>query len=91
MVFNFFGIACVRITIAGAIMDINGHHYIFSFFRLSVFLRVITYLYVIFPVRDSVTRIMVDRHMRFIVKLNNRLRMNIRVTNYLCRSIRAVV
>lgn len=87
VLFNFFGIACVRITIAGAVMYVNGYNYVFAFLRLGMFLRVVTYLHVIFPIRDSVPWIVVNGHVRFIVKLNNRLRVDVGVAYNFCRSI----
>lgn len=91
VVFNFIRVAFIRRTIASAVMDVNRYYSIFALFRLCMFRRPITYLYVVFLVRDNVSRVVIYRYVRFIVDLFHRLRMFSRVANDLHRTIRTMM
>lgn len=91
VVFNFIGITRVRVAISSTIVDVNRYHFIFPFFRTSVFPRPILYLYVIFLIGYGVTWIVVYRNVRLIVNLLNRLRVVNRIPFDFLRAIRTMV
>lgn len=72
MLLNFLRATSIRIAIASTIMNVYRYNQIFTFLRLSGITRAILYHQVIFLIRDSMTRIVMNGNGRFHVPLPNR-------------------